>query len=178
MSIPPPTPPAKGPNTDFGGEGESVLPRLAIYVRTSPVPRLKLWQRGLALGVSAGCFALLVIASRLRPDGRGVGTHEQLGLAPCSSVALFGVPCPTCGFTTSFAYFVRGNWLMSLYNQPAGFLTAVLALAVAWAGLYVAVTGTRPYRLVTGRVRPSHVMVGAMVLVLAWAWKIVLHVLG
>ena len=93
------------------------------------------------------CLAALVVAARLKPDAGGMGTHTQLGLAPCQWLARTGIPCPSCGMTTSFAWFVRGNLAASVYVQPMGSVLAALAATCVWVGLYVAVTGRPVYRL-------------------------------
>jgi hypothetical protein len=85
----------------------------------------------------AGWCLLLVAgfgtAASLEPDPRGFGTHQRLGLPPCSILELFGVPCPSCGMTTSFAHFVRGQWPSSLRANSAGFLLALTcAVQIPW----------------------------------------------
>lgn len=72
------------------------------------------------------------VARWLRPDPRGFGTHTQMGLWPCGFRAATGRPCPTCGMTTAFAWFVRGEFARSWQSNPAGLAVAVLA-----AGLMV-----------------------------------------
>jgi hypothetical protein len=86
------------------------------------------------LGVSLlGGFLL---AAQLDPDPRGYGTHQRLGLPECSFRMLFNRPCPGCGMTTSFAHFVRGQWVASARANPAGLLMAVMCmLLVPWCGL-------------------------------------------
>lgn len=153
-------------------ERESV--GLAVYVRTQGVGRVGVWGRVLAGGIAVGCFAVLGVAAWVSPDGRGVGTHEQLGLQPCGMMVVFGLPCPTCGYTTSFAMFARGRWLASFWNQPAGFLGALIAAMTAWGGVCVAVWGWRVEGLL-GRWFTGRVVVGlAGLVVVAWGWKMVL----
>ncbi|QDS96647.1 hypothetical protein FF011L_54590 [Roseimaritima multifibrata] len=90
-----------------------------------------------------GLAGLLVTAWRLQPNPTGMGTHQQLGLPPCSIVVLWGVRCPACGMTTSWAYFTDGHWWTSWCTNPGGFLFAVIAtVAVPWLA-YLAVTGKR-----------------------------------
>lgn len=77
-----------------------------------------------------GGFAL---AWRLEPDPRGFGTHERLGLPPCSFRALCGLPCPTCGMTTSFSHLTRGRLDQALAANAGGVaLALVCAAQVPW----------------------------------------------
>lgn len=84
---------------------------------------------------SAACLAgLVAMRLALTPDPDGYGTHEQLGLLPCSAPRWFGIPCPGCGVTTSVTWFVQGAPLRSLVVQPLGFALALagsLALPLA-----------------------------------------------
>ena len=81
--------------------------------------------RLIASVVLIGCIAALMLAAWLKPDVRGVGTHEQLGLPACSLVRFAGIPCPTCGMTTAFAYTIRGHWIAGLLAQPFAFVLAL-----------------------------------------------------
>lgn len=89
-------------------------------------------------GLSLVC--LLVVARTLEPDSSGLGTHQQLGLPPCSSIGMFGVRCPACGMTTSWAYLTRGNVLAALSTNSGGTLLGVVA---ALAGPWLAASGFR-----------------------------------
>jgi hypothetical protein len=64
----------------------------------------------------------LGLSRYLRPATRGFGTHEQLGLPACTFLQLTGIPCPSCGLTTSFAHAAHLHWLDSFIAQPFGFL--------------------------------------------------------
>ena len=78
------------------------------------------------------------IAWDLEPDPRGFGTHERLGLPPCSFRMLVGKPCPSCGMTTSFSHFVRGRFTASAEANFAGFCLAVVCAAqVPWAWISI-----------------------------------------
>ena len=80
-----------------------------------------------------GLAAVLGVARRLEPDPRGFGTHTQLGLSPCMFAQVTGVLCPSCGMTTSFAWFVRGRLERSWRANPAGSLLApACALLIPW----------------------------------------------
>ncbi len=105
--------------------------------------------RTIALRITAVAMTLLpitalAVAGRLEPDSRGLGTHQQLGLPPCSMRALLGIRCPSCGMTTSWAYFTRGQWQRSFQTNAGGFLLAFYAIYIARLSLAVARSGSLP----------------------------------
>ena len=78
------------------------------------------------------------VALSLEPDPRGYGTHQRLGLPPCSFHVLFGIGCPSCGSTTCFAHFVRGHWTAAMRSNPGAFCLALAcALMVPWSAVSV-----------------------------------------
>ncbi len=98
-----------------------------VQARISPVGRL------VVAGVGLGALVLLLTASRLAPDPRGFGTHEQLGLTPCSFYRWTGRECPTCGATTAWAHVLNGEWSAALRTNLAGTLLCLAALvSVPW----------------------------------------------
>ena len=157
-----------------------------IVDRAAPViyssvggPREMSWrQRVIALAVGAGCLGMLVMAARLTPSPDGYGTHLEMGLQQCAFLARTGLPCPSCGMTTSWAWFVRGNIVASLYVQPMGTVLAVVAVWCVWVGIYVGVTGKPVYRLL--RVVPGRFYCVPLVAwaIMAWGWKIYIHLGG
>lgn len=62
--------------------------------------------------------ALVLTGALLKPDPRGHGTHEQVGLPPCPLLRLTGFPCATCGFTTALAQMARFRWVDALGTHP------------------------------------------------------------
>ena len=73
------------------------------------------------------------VAMSLSPNPVGYGTHQSLGLPPCTSVSLFGIKCPTCGMTTSFSHFVRGQWISAAEANIAGLTLACLcSVMIPW----------------------------------------------
>lgn len=82
--------------------------------------------RPLALLFLLAVLAPLAVARYLSPSPDGIGTHQQLGLPPCSARLMFGVRCPACGMTTSWAHFTRGRFAESFSANPGGFGLAVL----------------------------------------------------
>jgi hypothetical protein len=149
-----------------------------IYVRQPTHSKLSFLGRALALLISSACLGVLVVATRINPAATGLGTHQQLRLQPCQFEIRTGLPCPTCGMTTSFAHFVRGNWAASFYVQPMGMLLAIISGMCFWAGLYIALSGRPAHRLlaiIPGRYYLFPLMA---ITVFAWAWKIWIHVNG
>ena len=80
--------------------------------------------------------------------------------------------------TTSFAWFVRGNIIASLYIQPMGTVLALLCAMAVWAGAYVAATGRPVYRLISWLPAKYHLFPLLVLAMIAWAWKIYLHLHG
>jgi hypothetical protein len=150
----------------------------AIYTRQFGPPRLTLWWRLFAGSIACGCLAVLLIAAHLTPSPTGYGTHQEMHLEGCQFLARTGLPCPACGMTTSFAWFVRGNLLASFYVQPMGMVLAICTTAAFWVSLYIAVTGIPALRLTSG-IPPSYWLLPMFALViLAWGWKILIHIRG
>jgi hypothetical protein len=90
-------------------------------------------QRIALAGLALALLALLGTARTLTPDARGHGTHEQLGLPPCTFYVIFQRPCPACGMTTSWAWLLRGEIGRALAANAGGTLLAGLALTgAAW----------------------------------------------
>src|SRR5438132_6029980 len=76
------------------------------------IPVMSRWVRGTLVGMALGLVLVFAVAGWLDPyeNGRArrLETHMQLGLPPCNFRILTGLPCPSCGMTTSFALLVRG----------------------------------------------------------------------
>ncbi len=92
----------------------------------SPRPGRAVRLRGAAVAVA--CWSVLGVAAVLRPHASGTGTHQELGLPSCSFLARTGLPCPTCGMTTSLSAMAHGQVLLAWQAQPFG---VVLFLALA-----------------------------------------------
>jgi hypothetical protein len=137
-----------------------------------------MWGRVLWLGISVSCLCLMVIAARLSPSPTGMGTHTQLGLDRCWFASRTGIPCPSCGMTTSYSWMARGNFPASFYVQPMGAMLALATIAMFWVALYVAMTGRSVYRLIALGPSRYYVPTFMFLAVAAWAWKIFIHLHG
>lgn len=142
----------------------------AAAPRSQSAVTVRLW----AALFLAGSLVLLGIAAWLKPDPRGFGTHQQLvGQGPCGMLVLTGLPCPTCGMTTAFAYTVRGQWLRAILAQPAGFVFALATAGLAGFSGAALLRGRWPRTRLIPR-DPQRVFLGLLILLLgAWAFKIV-----
>lgn len=142
--------------------GEPPVARYAAGVRRSRAVRLP------AAVLFLSCGAILAVAVYLKPDPHGMGTHQQLGLAPCGMVIMTGYPCPTCGMTTAFAHTVRGQFFEALRSQAGGFALALLTIAVAVGALWALLSG-RPPRIAWHVITPYRLLL-AMLLILLGGW--------
>lgn len=91
--------------------------------------------------MGAGLLGALAVASLLSPDPRGRGTHEQLGLPPCTLTVVAGLPCPACGMTTSWSLATHGRLADAARTHASGTLLALVALVVGLVCVIVAVQG-------------------------------------
>lgn len=124
--------------------------------------------------VFALSLGLLVVASRLDAAPTGVGTHSQLGMAPCGFLDRTGMPCATCGMTTSFALAADGRLIDAFFNQPAGALLALLTAIVALLSAYAMVKGMSLMPLVLALWKPMTIAAIAIMVLGAWGYKILI----
>ena len=121
--------------------------RQSEFPGTLPLERT---ERVWAFVAGAIMIGLLIVARCLSPSPVGMGTHQQLGLPPCTFDTLLGMRCPTCGMTTSWAYVTRGQVVSAWQANPGGVCLAIVSLvcgvwpwAMAWRGRYWALMSTK-----------------------------------
>jgi hypothetical protein len=97
------------------------------------IPVLRPWVRGSLIGLALGLIAVFAVAFWINPynaDGSPLtmASHRQLGLPPCTFYFTTGLPCPSCGMTTSFALLMHGDVRNSLRANAVGTLLAGFGL--------------------------------------------------
>ncbi len=143
----------------------------------APRPATKT-ERLLAMLFTSIALTVSVIAMRLSPSPTGTATHTQLGLSSCAFLDTYGLPCPGCGMTTSFAWFVRGNIVASLYVQPMGCLLALLTTATILIGGYIAITGVPLHRVFLLVASRYYLFAFFAIGMIGWGWKMYVVVRG
>jgi Protein of unknown function (DUF2752) len=135
------------------------------------------WVRGVLVGMVLGLSAVFAIAVWLDPydeDGqpRRMETHRQLGLPPCTFYSMTGVPCPSCGMTTSFALLVRGDVLNSLRANAVGTALAAFCLFLIPWGLASAVRGRLYFIRSLERALTRVILIFLALLLVRWAFVV------
>jgi hypothetical protein len=133
---------------------DDIVPTLELFEDEPvewPLPRrrrLPIWARLILLvlaGIWLTVFVLAALLNPYNPDGtpKTMGTHRgpPLNLPDCTFKEFTGMPCPSCGMTTSFSLLIHGDVWNSLRANFAGTALASLGLfflpwsfASAWRG--------------------------------------------
>jgi hypothetical protein len=89
--------------------------------------------------MAAAMVFVFYLATQVHPfnaDGSPMrtGSHQTLGLPNCRFKEMTGMPCPSCGMTTSFAFLVRGDLVNSVKANWVGTGLAVFCiLFIPWS---------------------------------------------
>jgi len=145
----------------------SPRPTAASPARQRYLPARIGWlQRVVMVLAGSVLVGLLITAACLTPSRRGMGTHKQLGLPDCTIVQLFGIRCPSCGMTTSWAHMTRGHVISSFQANAGG---ALLALAALICGPWLLVSGLRGLWTVARPHEGTVLVVGVTIIVVTLA---------
>jgi len=118
---------------------------------------------------------MVAVAIWLHPAEEGCGTHQQLGMPPCSFRVAFGRRCPSCGMTTAWACLVRGQLGDAVRANAGGVLLGTAAIVAAPWLLACCLSrrwlGWKPNASAVARA----LLVVAVVTMLDWGWRILNH---
>jgi hypothetical protein len=121
--------------------------------------------------VGLGLLVPLVVAMLLQPSETGMATHRQLGLPPCTFVMLFGIRCPSCGMTTSWAHLMRGQLASAMASNAGGTLLGLSAMAaIPW--LWFAAAKGRWWFRVRSEWLLAGLIVVFVVTLVDWAYRL------
>jgi hypothetical protein len=119
-------------------------------------------------------FAIATQVQPYKADGtaKRQASHTSIGMAPCRFQEMAGMPCPSCGMTTSFALLVRGDVINSMRANWVGTGLAVFcALFVPWC----VVSSIRGKYLWVRRLEaPLAFLVGTFTVLMLGRWGVVL----
>ncbi len=97
------------------------------------------WERSAALLFALGVVVVFTIGWRLSPydpstgEALTQGTHLQLGLPPCNFLVISGIPCPSCGMTTSISLLAHGDLVSAWRANSAGVVLGLVGLvSMVW----------------------------------------------
>ena len=122
--------------------------------------------------VLVGCLGSAVLGSILESDSSGIGTHTKLGLPPCGFYTVTGIPCPTCGVTTSFVEAAHGRFAKSFFTQPLGLFTFAGICAGAVVLTAALVSGKSLFKLKLPLGAYTIMTMILVTVVLSWIYKI------
>ncbi|MDD5010681.1 MAG: DUF2752 domain-containing protein [Phycisphaerae bacterium] len=89
----------------------------------------------------------------------------------CAFKRNWGIPCPTCGFTTAIGVFVKGGIIKAFWVQPAAAAMCIILLLTAFFSLLSTIMGINFYFLPPIRIwRIGYILTaGAIILAAGWA---------
>lgn len=127
--------------------------------------------RVLAVWLFLGGLAVMIF---LFLAGIGVINISKYML-PCGMKVRYGLPCPTCGFTTAALSFFSGDILGAFYIQPAGALLCTALVITVFLAFITAVFGVYfPFlKNLVRRFKPWQIIIVIVVILLA-AWAVTL----
>ena len=119
---------------------------------------------------------VLGLAFWLEPDGRGIGTHEQLGLSPCGFMEITEIPCPMCGMTTTFTLLAHVELWKGIQNQPFGFVLFILTVFIFVVSTLEVFFPRDRFNKLLQHIQPNEfrwIRVLILGLIISWIYKII-----
>ncbi|QDU34772.1 hypothetical protein KS4_28470 [Poriferisphaera corsica] len=128
---------------------------------------------GVFLGVVL--FPLLLAWLVLSPEN---GLQQTMNIPPCGFKLSTGLPCLTCGMTTSFTHAVRGDLWIAFLIQPFGMMLSVVCAGLSWVFGWAVVSGMSLDSVGRFLWRPRVVVPVVVLLVLSWLYNVVATMSG
>ena len=96
-------------------------------------------------------------------------------LGPCGLKQKYGLPCPTCGMTTSVLAFSQGKVFEAFYIQPTAALLCCVLVIVAFLAFFIAVFGVYFgfIKRFFAEVKIKHIIL-ALIVIVAAGWAVTL----
>jgi hypothetical protein len=141
------------------------LSETKIFYRASSRQRVK---AGIVFLVVAASFGVLWLAAHRKIEiGRWLGV--------CGFKQRYGLPCPTCGMTTSALVFVRGKIFKSFHIQPAAALLCCVLVLVGFLAFITVVFGVYFdfIKRFFEEVKIKHIVL-VLIFIIAAAWAVTL----
>lgn len=129
-------------------------------------------DRWLIAGLGTGLLVMLVMAFILTPSSEGLGTHQKLGLPPCTTRVLLGVRCPGCGMTTSWAYFTKGQLQSALQANAGGVILCLAALLSVPMTALISYRGVGSYYGWYGKTGIALAIIAIVISIAEWIWRL------
>jgi hypothetical protein len=117
-----------------------------------------------------GSFGLLWLA-----QWRGIDIGWWLG--PCGFKQRYGLPCPTCGWTTAMLTFARIEILEAFYIQPAAAFLCSIIVVAAFVALLTAIFGVYicALRRVFYEIKVRYIILALIIIIIiAAGWAVTL----
>ncbi|MGC8560142.1 MAG: DUF2752 domain-containing protein [Phycisphaerae bacterium] len=148
--------------------------RYAAAVVAASRSRNSILFRLICLAVALPTGAIWFIGCWLNPNYGPLGIERQLGTSRCGFYTRYGIPCPTCGWTTAVSHLYHGQMIQAFMTQPAGAIFGLLILGLfslslggvlvgRWLGPSLPWLWFRRYRLIGWTL---------LILAVSWGYKI------
>ena len=141
------------------------------------VNKVKIFCRASFRQRLGAAFVFLAIAALFGLFWLAANDKINIGwlLGPCGFKQKYGLPCPTCGITSSLLAFAEGKIFESFYIQPAGALLCCVLVGAAFLALPVAVFGVYFgfLKRFFEEVKIKHIIL-ALIIIIAAGWAVTL----
>ena len=118
-------------------------------------------------------IALFITLFVLEPSASGIGTHRQLVPVPCLFHLALGIPCPSCGLTTSLSFLMHGEWKAALRAHPLGLVAFLAMMLIFLASLYGVILNRSWWRVTEKRWFQNIILCGIGFYLTAWIIKMI-----